>query len=253
MTSPLTCQQVVCRLTDLEDGAVPLAEGIRLRLHLLRCPQCHQLNAEVRRLPAIVEIGLRLETQELLPLAQGALRAAQSRIKGFRPRRRPQPSPIPSELQRLLQSGGDLSLRIMALVHQAFTEGTAPLGAPFLPASVLSQLPPEATWKWKTRGGARMATLLGADDGGPRLSLLVAPHGFRTPSHVHFGSEQMLVLEGLMEDGEAAYPTGCWTHFGEGSTHAPLVLNEECWCLIREQGPIRYTGPLGWLRNFLAA
>ena len=98
-----------------------------------------------------------------------------------------------------------------------------------------------------------MATLLDAGPLGPRLSLLVAPHGFRTPAHVHLGSEQMLVLEGLLEDGEAAYPTGSWTHFGEGSAHSPLVLNEECWCLLREEGPVHYTGPLGWLRNLWAA
>jgi len=98
-----------------------------------------------------------------------------------------------------------------------------------------------------------MATLLDAGPLGPCLSLLVAPHGFRTPAHVHLGSEQMLVLEGLLEDGEAAYPTGSWTHFGEGSAHAPLVLNDECWCLVREEGTVRYTGPLGWLRNILAA
>ena len=141
----------------------------------------------------------------------------------------------------------------MESVHRAFAEGTAPLAAPFLPAAALALLPASGSWEWKARGRARVATLLDAGNGSPRLSLLVAPHGFRTPSHVHLGSEQMLVLEGLLEDGEHAYPTGRWVHFGEGSTHSPVVLNDECWCLIREEGTVHYTGPFGWLRNFLAA
>ncbi len=253
MTRRLTCQQVVARLTDLDEGTLPFTEVLRLRLHLLHCLECRELNAELRKLPGIIQALPASEAKELLPLAQNALRAALTRVAEFHPHRHAQASPVPSEVQRLLQSSADLTLRIMESVHRAFAEGTAPLQAPFLPPSVLSLLPATGTWDWKIRGGARIATLLDTGNGGPRLSLLVAPHGFRTPSHVHFGSEQMLVLDGLLEDGEAAYPTGHWVHFGEGSTHAPVVLNDECWCLIREEGTVHYTGPLGWLRNILAA
>jgi hypothetical protein len=202
-------------------------------------------------MPAIVQAVSVVEAKELLPLAQNSLRAALTRVAEYRPRRHPLVSPTPSELERLLQSGADLTLRIMESVHRAFAEGTTPLQAPFLPATVLAQLPASDTWHWEVRGGARVTTLLDTGPGGSRLSLLVAPRGFQTPSHVHCGSEQMLVLDGLLEDGQAAYPTGRWVHFGDGSRHAPLVLNDACWCLIREEGTIHYTGPLGWLRNLL--
>ena len=49
-----TCERVVRDLTELEEGALPLAEAIRARLHLLHCPQCRRLVQECRRLPAIM-------------------------------------------------------------------------------------------------------------------------------------------------------------------------------------------------------
>ena len=253
MSQRLICEQVVDRLTDLEEGALSFPEALRMRMHLLYCLDCRELRDEIRRMPELVQQVSEAEMEALLPLAQETLKAAVARTAEFRPVRRPLESPVPGDLQQLLQSGADLTLRIMQSVHQAFVEGTQPLQAPFLPAAVMAQLPAPETWNWKTRGGARVATLFDAGNGGPRLNLLVAPRGFQTPRHIHFGSEQMLVLEGLLEDGDAAYPTGRWVHFGEGSTHAPLVLNDECWCLIRETGTVRYTGPFGWLRNLLAA
>lgn len=253
MSQRLICEQVVDRLTDLEEGSLSLTESLRMRMHLLYCMDCRELRDEVRKLPELMQQVTEAEMEALLPLAQTTLKAALARVAEFHPSRRALASPVPSDLQQLLQSGSDLTLRLMNAVHQAFLEGTQPLQAPFLPAAVLSQLPSPETWTWKTRGGARVATLMAAGNNGPRLSLLVAPRGFQTPRHTHFGTEQMLVLDGLLEDDQSAYPTGRWVHFGEGSNHAPLVLNDECWCLIREEGTVRYTGPLGWLRNLLAA
>lgn len=251
MSPRLTCAQVIDQLTNLDEGALPFPEQLRLRLHLFFCPECRDLDTQLRSLPILVRESSVSQADELLPLAQGSLRSALARISEFRPHRHLQSSALSGDLQRLLASGADLTLQIMASVHQAFLDGSAPLVAPFLPASVMAQLPPASEWEWKVRGGARIATLL--DAGGPRLSLLVAPRGFQTPTHIHDGSEQMLVLDGLLEDGTAAYPTGHWVHFGQGTRHAPVVLNDECWCLVREEGTVRFTGPLGWLRNLWAA
>lgn len=249
----IICEEVTSRLTDLDEGILPLGEALRVRLHLIGCPECRKLRVELRRMPEMVRRASGSEAPSLLPIARTALRAALVRAAGHHPVRRPQALPVSREIQDLLRSGADPALRLMELVHQAFAKGTAPLSAPFLPEAVMSQLPPPETWTWKSRGGSRIASLIDAGGDSPRLSLLVAPRGFRTPPHVHFGSEQMLVLDGLLEDGQAAYPTGQWVHFGRGSAHAPLVLNDECWCLIRDEGTIRYTGPFGWLRNLLAA
>lgn len=254
MSQRLICEKVVDRLTDLDEGALSFTEALRVRMHLLYCLECRELRDEIHKMPELIRQVSESEMEALRPLAQNALNAALARAAEFRPMRRPLESPVPADLQQLLQSGADLTLRIMQSVHQAFVEGTLPLAAPFLPASVMAQLPAPESWTWKKAGGgARVATFFDGGAGGPRLSLLVAPRGFQRPRHIHLGSEQMLVLDGLLEDDQKAYPSGQWVHFGEGSSHAPLVLNDECWCLIRETGTVRYTGPLGWLRNLLAA
>ncbi len=251
MTQRLSCEEAVGRLTDLAEGSLSIPEFLRLHLHLLYCQECRALRQELRIVPGLVQKASPLHGEALLPLARTALQAALARVAEFRPLRRPQSHSIPSEIEALLRTGADLPLRLMETTFQAFAKGTAPLTAPFLPETVMAQLPAPDAWHWKSRGTARIATLI--EDGNVRLSLLVAPRAFQTLPHIHFGSEQMLVLDGLLEDGLAAYPTGRWVHFGEGSSHGPIVLNDECWCLIREEGAVRYTGPLGWLRNFLAA
>jgi len=253
MNQRLICEQVVDRLTDLDEGALSMSETLRMRMHLLYCLDCREWRDELRQMPELIQQISEAQEQALLPLAQSALKTALARAAEFRPIRRPVESPIPNDLQQLLKSGADLTLRLMESVHQTFVEGAQALQAPFLPAAVLAQLPPQESWNWKSKGNARIATLMDSGNGGPRLSLLVAPRGFQTPKHTHFGSEQMLVLDGLLEDGQSAYATGRWVNFGQGTTHAPLVINDECWCLIREEGTVRYTGPLGWLRNLLAA
>lgn len=251
MNQRLTCEEAVSRLTDLAEGNLSITESLRLHLHLLYCQECRALKLELGHLPGIVQQASLLREEALLPLARTALQAALARVSESRPLRLPAALAIPSEIETLLRTRTDLPLRLMEATFQVFAKGTAPSKAPFLPEGVMAQLPTPETWRWKSRGGARIATLL--EDASVRLSLLVAPRGFQTLPHVHFGSEQMLVLDGLLEDGLAAYPTGRWVHFGEGTSHAPVVLNDECWCLIREEGAVRYTGPLGWLRNILAA
>ncbi len=251
MTHRLSCEEAVSRLTELAEGSLSIPDFLRLHLHLLSCQKCRVFRQELRRLPGIVQKVLPLSEQALLPLARTALQAALTRVAEFRPIRRPQAFPIPMEIQSLLSTAADLPLRLMETTFLAFAQGTAPLQAPFLPEAVMAQLPAPDTWHWKSQGNARIATLI--EDPNVRLSLLVAPRTFQTLPHIHFGSEQMLVLDGLLEDGMSAYPTGRWVHFGQGTSHGPIVLNDECWCLIREEGTVRYTGPLGWLRNILAA
>ena len=251
MTQRHSCEEAVGRLTDLAEGSLSIPDFLRLHIHLLSCRPCRALRRELRSLPGFIRNALPLCEDALLPMARTALQNALGRVAEIRPARRPEPVPIPQEIEALLRTTADLPLRLMETAFQALAKGTAPLQAPFLPEEVLAQLPARETWRWKPRGSARIATIL--EDANVRLSLLVAPRAFQTGPHIHFGSEQMLVLEGLLEDGMLTYPTGRWVHFCEGSSHGPVVLNDECWCLIREEGTVHYTGPLGWLRNLLAA
>jgi anti-sigma factor ChrR (cupin superfamily) len=47
--------------------------------------------------------------------------------------------------------------------------------------------------------------------------------------HQHPGGEEILVLEGALEDDEDRYPTGAWLRNPPGSRHMPFSLDG---CLI---------------------
>lgn len=246
-----TCGETVKRLTDLDEGVLHMGDALRVHLHLMFCSSCRQIRDDIKRLPEIVKQKSLPDVQTLLPMARDVLKNVISRLPEVRAQvnyREPIDFPVPSDIKALFEKGADLSLQIMEMVRLAFVEGCMPTQAPFLPEPVLAKLPNQESWKWQEFGGARVVMLMGNGDG-PRLTLLRAPKGFNRPEHVHIGTEQMLVLEGLLEDGDKSYPTGSWIHFGNGSIHAPVVLNEECWCLIREEGKSRYTKFSGWLRN----
>ena len=49
------------------------------------------------------------------------------------------------------------------------------------------------------------------------------------------------------------FRTGAWLHFENGSSHAPVILNDECWCLVREVGTSRFHGPFGWFQRLFAS
>ncbi len=117
----------------------------------------------------------------------------------------------------------------------------------------MAELPHPDRWTWRRRGSARVATLVEGAPGQPKLSMLVAPKGYQTPRHTHEGSETMLILDGVIEDGDRVFRTGAWLHFENGSSHAPVILNDECWCLVREVGTSRFHGPFGWFQRLFAS
>jgi len=84
---------------------------------------------------------------------------------------------------------------------------------------------------------------------GQRLSILHASPRCQIPAHTHHGTESLLVLEGQMEDMGRCLGNGQWIHLERGSSHAPYVFGEGCWCLVRDEGTVQYTEPRAWLRS----
>ena len=49
----------------------------------------------------------------------------------------------------------------------------------------------------------------------------------------------------MMDEGRAL-GAGDWIHHGMGTVHAPEIRQEDCWCLIREEGTVRLLDPTDW-------
>lgn len=247
MTLLFTCREVTARMTDFQEGALPLEGAARVRLHLMACPSCRTLLRELKCLPDFVPA----EESAPKPDLDRALGAALARLGQPRAPRPGRPAPIPHDLEGCLGDGADLPLRILAEAHAALGRGEGVEAAPHLPASVMARLPRPETWTWRRQGAARVTELVSDAKGGPRLILMQAPPHFRILPHTHHGSESILVLRGDMEDGDSVVQDGQWVHHGEGSSHAPVIFSEGCWALIREEGEAQYQGLLGRLAGVL--
>jgi hypothetical protein len=252
MIEPLTCKEVAELLTEYLERKIPWNQRLLTRLHLRLCPGCQHLLDELMSLPRLFERFDQLDTEELRPIGEAALANVIGHLNDSRrPRFLPE-SPVPQTAQRMLSSFADLPLRLLAMTHSAMMQGTAPKTEPFLPEEVLELLPSPKQWKWKHFPGGIRKALLWAQGGGPSLSLVFMPPNFSLASHTHIGSESLLVLEGELEHEDRCLTNGDWIHMESGSSHSPYAFNHGCWCLVRDEGTVHFTGPLGWAKGMVA-
>ena len=58
-------------------------------------------------------------------------------------------------------------------------------------------------------------------DGDMQVCLIKMESGCSIQSHEHAGVQEILVLDGILEDEDGAYPKGTWLRLPAGSRHAP--------------------------------
>ena len=104
---------------------------------------------------------------------------------------------------------------------------------------------------WKTRlPGVAIYDLDGFED--EKVMLLRAKPGAKVPQHTHEGSELTLVLQGCLHDGGVDYSRGDVAVNDEDDDHRPYATGDEiCYCLIVQQGDLRFTGTFSRILNYL--
>ena len=243
MNPGLGCQEAVSLLTEVLEQAVPPNRQTLVRRHLRACPDCRTLLADLEALPAIIQRFAPLDEGAFYSIGETALANVLGQLGKPHPAQRLIPSPIPPAVLNLLRTAADLPLRLLSLTREAMLSGTAPRSEPFLPDEVLAQLPPRKDWTWRQTGYGIRKALLWAEAKGSQLFLMYVPPRLAIPAHIHLGSESLLVLDGEMEDGDRFLTDGDWIHMELGSSHGPCVLASGCWCLVREEGDVRYCDP----------
>lgn len=248
MIPALTCRDMVPLITDYLEHSLPWSQQTRFQRHLHRCPECRTLLDELQLLPEAIRPFSLAQNEALAVVADKALAYALEHF--HEPWVRPfAGGPVPDSVQRMLAQAADLPLRLMAKARAAMVEGFRPESEPFLPEGVLAELPPAQTWEWsRVRDGICKAVLWSSGDA-LSLNLLFMPPHHTLADHVHEGSESLLVLAGELESGSQCLSDGDWIHLESGSSHAPHAFHRGCWCLVREEGPMRFTGAWHWRRN----
>ena len=104
---------------------------------------------------------------------------------------------------------------------------------------------------WKTRlPGVAIFDLDGFED--EKVMLLRARPGAKVPQHTHEGAELTLVLQGCLHDGGVDYFRGDVAVNDEDDDHRPYATGDEiCYCLIVQQGDLRFTGTFSRILNYL--
>ncbi len=109
----------------------------------------------------------------------------------------------------------------------------------------------EAGAAWQFAGpGVRSMELM--RDGAAKAELIRLEPGRGVPHHGHDGREFTLVLTGAFHDGRARYARGELCAADPSTEHKPVAEEGEvCIALAVTDGPLAFTGPLGWVQRAL--
>lgn len=186
-------------------GSLPLARRVMLESHLAFCPACRAAAAELAR-PG----GRHLAT-----LAEPALAAPP-----------------------------DLWSRIAARVAREMAAPRNALDDTPLPAAARAELPPfHAPLEWGALGDApsRLTRLLADPEAGLELYLIHNPPATIFPYHRHLGYEDLLILQGGLEDDYGHYLVGDLQLYAPGSAHEPHIdAGEHCWAITCVEGGVAW-------------
>jgi putative transcriptional regulator len=88
--------------------------------------------------------------------------------------------------------------------------------------------------------------------GSEDVRLIRARPGTKILMHTHVGEEATLVLAGQIKDGSLTFARGEVSLAGPEDNHQPQIVGDcDCICLSVLSGPMRFTGRVGRLLNYL--
>ena len=107
----------------------------------------------------------------------------------------------------------------------------------------------EIPWKRRLPG---VATFDLDGFGDESVSILRARPGASVPKHTHEAAEITLIMQGVLLDDGIEYHKGDVAVNDEHDDHRPRALGDEtCYCLIVQQGSLKFTGTFSRVLNLL--
>ncbi len=143
--------------------------------------------------------------------------------------------------------------KTLAMLDAPLAEDTAPakIGGP-LPRPILDMMGhgfEEIPWKFRLPGVSSHELDAFGDE---KVTLLRAKPGAKVPQHTHEGTELTLVMQGVLVDDGVSYGKGDVALNDEDDDHQPYIGGDEvCYCLIVQQGDLRFTGTFSRVLNYI--
>ncbi|MBL0211750.1 MAG: cupin domain-containing protein [Holophagaceae bacterium] len=266
MNPLLTCEEVLRIIPEYQEHLLAPSLRLRFSLHLRMCKPCRAMLESLQAIPNIFQRAVSDEAPAPSSEARGALEAVLARLQaGGRLTAKDRNSqihrcsshPMPAFVEKAIADGSaDGPMRLMAMAYGAIqAQEGRPVAEPFLPESVLEELPPLEKWKWtKTLLNGCSSAFLSKDPRtGATLHMILLPPGQRFPDHRHQGEEHVLLLSGQAEDTLCYGIAGDWFHQASGSDHRELQGRgtDVCWTLTRLESPgVRLSGWRGAVQSF---
>ena len=139
------------------------------------------------------------------------------------------------------------SARSRDAAHKAGQAITELLG---LPGPVRDRALEQGGWSFAGPGVRTMALM---DEDGAKAELIRIEPGRGVPHHGHDCTEFTLVLTGGFSDGRASYGPGEVCMANPDTIHKPVAdEGEVCIVLAVTDGPLAFTGALGWIQRALS-
>ncbi|MEO1491260.1 MAG: ChrR family anti-sigma-E factor [Pseudomonadota bacterium] len=200
-------------LADYACGAMSPGISLLVASHLSQVPESRR---KVREFESIG--GVLLEAEEPVEMAPSALDAVFAQIDVNEP-----------------------------VVPKAPVQSSGPLPAPLLDA--IGYTFDEIPWKFRLPG---VSTYHVEGYGNEEVMLLRGKPGAKVPQHTHEGMEATLVLQGVLMDGDTAFQPGDIAINDEQDDHRPYIGGDEvCYCLIVQQGDLKFTGTFSRILNYI--
>lgn len=201
-------------LIDYAAGSLREVQSLLIASHLAYCPECRRQVAELEACG-----GVLLEDVPAEPVSDALLDRVMARLSDAPPA---PPPPKPAEPVRSILPG--------PLRRALGTEPEAVEWVRVVPGVYVST--------WTLSVGTASACLL-----------RMGPRG-RVPAHRHTDNEMLLVLKGGYSDEHGRYAVGDVAAYEPHTPHHAIAdPGEECLCLLVQDNPLVFTGPLGWLLN----
>ncbi|WP_448204291.1 ChrR family anti-sigma-E factor [Azospirillum sp. sgz302134] len=205
-------------LLDYAAGSLREVPALLIASHLPYCPDCRRKVAELEACG-----GALLDELPAEPLSEGLLDAVMARL----PEAQETAAGVPASKASPTMARGLLP---------------GPLGR------AVGDDPDRIEWVRVVPGIHLSAWAIGA--GTASACLLRMASGHRVPAHRHTDSEMLLVLKGGFSDETGQYRVGDVACYEAHSPHHAVADRDgECLCLLVQEKPLVFTGPLGWLLN----
>jgi putative transcriptional regulator len=105
-------------------------------------------------------------------------------------------------------------------------------------------------WKRVTNKISQSEILL--NDESFKVELLKFKPNAKIPQHTHIGNEFTLVVKGNFKDCFGEYERGEFIQMGQENEHQPIAGKDGCICLAITDRPLKFTGFLGPVINWMA-